>query len=451
MIYRIFPSKDTWITNVGQQVTPYPTSGSNFGASEILNVFKTGVSGTIGTPGKTYYGRALIQFDLTSLPSGSDQAYVLKLFDARHAETLPTSYDLDYCIVTTPWDEGGGLDEDTFQDLGFANWIQPQSNTYWPTPGGNVGSSVVTFHLDDGHESPEVDITGVIGYWLLGNPNNGLMIKTGAAVDLDSKDYYVKRFHGRKTNFLDRRPYVEARWDDSIRDDRSNFVFDFSGTLYLYNEVRGQLTDIPGVTNGQNCLTVSIHDLSGTVMVTSASWTGLTGIYSASFLLPTGSYSGSVFSDIWSSGSRAYMTGAFRPTDSFSQPSLSPGRFDVAIPNLKNEYGTDESPELRVFVRPFDYNPPVVNTGSASPVGTIISRGYYRIDNDRTKEQVVPFGTGSYQGGTDWTRLSYDGNGNYFSFFMGSLAPGNVYRIVFLFDQDGQKQILDGGFKFRIV
>jgi hypothetical protein len=121
------------------------------------------------------------------------------------------------------------------------------------------------------------------------------------------------------------------------------------------------------------------------------------------------------------------------------------------MPNLKNEYSVDEDPELRVFVRPFDYNPAVVNTGSVSPVGTIINRGYYRIDNDRTKEQVVPFGTGSYQGGTDWTRLSYDGNGNYFSFFMSCLAPGQVYRVVFLFDQDGRKQIIDRGFKFRIT
>jgi len=452
MIYRIFPTKDTWITNIGQTVTPYPTTGSNFGASEILNVFKTGVSGTISLPGTSGSGRILMQFDHTQLPSGSGQSYFLKLFDARHAETLPTSYDLTVHQVIRNWDEGGGLDEDTFQDLGFANWVQPQSGQYWSTPGGDfIAFADDTFHLDDGHENITFNLTTQVQYWLTGGVNQGVMVKVAAAYESNTQDYYVKKFHGRETNFLDRRPYIEARWDDSIRDDRANFVFDYSGTLFLYNEVRGQLINIPGITSGPNCLTVAVQDLSGTVLVASASWTGLPGIYSCSFLLPTGSYSGSLFSDIWYLGSKAYMTGNFSPTDQFSQPSISSGRYEVEMPNLKNEYTTDEMPELRVLVRPFDYNPPVFNTGSVTPVGTIINRGYYRIDNDRTKEQVVPFGTGSYTGGIDWTRLSYDGNGNYFDFQMGALAPGQVYRVVFLFDQDGRKQVVDKGFKFRIV
>jgi hypothetical protein len=34
---------------------------------------------------------------------------------------------------------------------------------------------------------------------------------------------------------------------------------------------------------------------------------------------------------------------------------------------------------------------------------------------------------------------------------MGTFSPGNVYRIRFLFDVDGQKQHVDGDFKFRVV
>lgn len=456
MIYRIFPTKDTWITDIGQTVTPYPTSGSNFGASEILNVFKTGVSGTVSLPGQTAQGRILMQFDHTQLPSGSGQSYYLKLFDARHAETLPASYDLSVHRMLVDWDEGGGLDEETFQDLGIANWILRKSNQYWNAPGGELAldfASIETdhFHFDNGHESPTFNVTSLVNAWNAGTPDNGVMVKVSATLEADKFDYYVKKFHARETNFLDRRPYIEARWDDSIQDDRSNFVFDYSGTLYLYNEVRGQLVNIPGVIAGPNCLTVRIEDQSGSLLTVSGSWTGRPGIYSASFLLPTGSYSGSLFKDIWYLNQKSYMTGNFVPTDNFSQPSLSTGRYEVQMPNLKVEYTVDETPELRVGVYPYDFNPPVVNTGSITNAGIIINRGYYRIDNDRTKEQVVPFGTGSYQGGTDWTRLSYDGNGNYFDFQMGALAPGQVYRVVFLFDQDGRKQIVDNGFKFRIV
>jgi hypothetical protein len=467
MIYRIFPSKDTWITNLVRQFPTIPVTGSNFGASEILDLFKkAGVSGALGWNGSSSLGRVLMQFDMSpfqdltaSLQAPVHPQWRLHLSDVRHAETLPSSYDIEVLSITTPWDEGPGFDEETFVDLAEANWDKAKKNLWWNTPGGDTDTTMIAkFHVDQGPENVDVVVTDQIERWLGINAlpvfpvdNNGFMVRVSSSQEVDSFDYFVKKFYSRTTNNLDRRPYLEARWDDSIRDDRSNFVFDYSGTLYLYNEVRGALTNIPGVTPGPNCLTVRLEDLSGTLLTTSASWTGMTGIYSCSLMLPTGSYSGSLFSDIWYLGSRAYMTGNFRPTDGFSQPTLSPGRYEVEMPNLKNEYTVDELADLRVFVRPFDFNPPVVNTGSVTPVGTIINRGYYRIDNDRTKEQVVPFGTGSYQGGTDWTRLSYDGNGNYFDFHMSSLAPGNVYRVVLLFDQDGRRQIVDRGFKFRIV
>jgi len=464
MIYRIYPSKDTWITDLVPDFIPVvPVTGSNFGASEILEVFKKNPlsSGSAGWAGSSSLGHILLQFDLSgwsqltaSLQAPSIAMWRLVLHDARHAETLPSSYDLEALALSQSWDEGSGLDEDTFRDLGQANWIQGRSNVYWTVPGGDVlADDISSFHLDTGHEDVDFDVGTIVNDWLAGTfPNNGLLVRVSSSLETSNSDFYVKKFHGRQTNFLDRRPYLEARWDDSFRDDRNNFVFDAPSVLFLYNEVRGQLTNLAGVSAGPNCLDVRINDLSGTVLATSASWTGHVGIYSASFILPSGSYSGSVFHDVWTSGSRLFVSGTFYPSSPAPQSVLAPGRYVASIPNLKNEYTVDENPELRVFVSSFDYNPVVVLTGSQPvPAGFIISRGYYRIDNDRTKEQVIPFGTASYYGGTDWTRLSYDGNGNYFSFFMSSLSPGNVYRIVFLFDQDGQRQIVDGGFKFRVT
>jgi hypothetical protein len=81
----------------------------------------------------------------------------------------------------------------------------------------------------------------------------------------------------------------------------------------------------------------------------------------------------------------------------------------------------------------------------------VVARGYYRVDNDRTKQTVVAFGTGSYSGGFDWTRLSSDANGNYFSLQMRHLSPGNIYKIVLLVDTDGQRQTIDVGAKFKVM
>lgn len=461
MIYRIFPLRDTFITNFVAPFVNLPVTGSNFGQSEILELFKKlGNSGSAGWPGSSSLGHMLVQFDLTgyqlltsSLQAPPSPIWRLVMKDARHSETLPSSYDIEVMALSRSWDEGPGFDEDTFVDKGQANWVQAKSNVFWTNPGGDfVTGTIDVFHVDVGPEDIDLDVGNIVSSWLSGTvPNNGFGIRISSSLETNGTDYFVKKFHSRHTNFLDRRPYLEARWDDSIKDDRSDFVFDNTGTLFLYNEVRGQPTNIPGISLGQNCMTVRISDLSGTVLTVSGSWIGQTGIYSCSFSLPTGSYSGSTFSDIWFLGSRSIMTSSFFPTDQFAQPTLSPSRLMVDVPNLKNEYTLDEEPELRMFVRPYDYNVPAVSTGSFTPVGTILNRCYYRIDNDRTREQVVPYGTGSYAGGTDWTRVSYDGTGNYFKFFMSSLAPGNVYRIVFLIDQDGQKQVVDRGFKFRIV
>jgi hypothetical protein len=115
--------------------------------------------------------------------------------------------------------------------------------------------------------------------------------------------------------------------------------------------------------------------------------------------------------------------------------------------NLKNQYDQSEVVKLKLFARPKDYNPAVVTTASLGPTGIAFDKAYYRITNDRTDAIVVPFGTGS----VEYTKLSYDANGNYFKFHMANLPAGNVYRVVFLFDVGGQKHFVDEGFKFRVV
>lgn len=462
MIFRVYPSKDTWVTNLIIPPTNIPVTGSNFGQSEILELFKKAPAGIglTGWAGSSSLGRMLLQFDFTSyqqltssLQTNPSPRWRLVMRDARHAETLPSSYDVEVMPLTRQWDEGPGLDEDTFVDRGQANWVQARSNSYWTSAGGDfLTSSAKVFSFDTGREDLDVDITEIVNSWFSGTlTNNGLCVRVSSSLEQNSLSYYVKKFHSRHTNFLDRRPYLEARWDDSLQDDRRNFVYDYSGNLFLYNIVRGVPTNISGIVSGQNCVYLRIVDASGTIASATGSWTGKTGVYSASFVLPTGSYSGSVMHDIWFSGSRSFMTGTFYPSDSFSQPVPTQQQLVMDVENVKVEYEEDERARFRIFSRNVDYNPSYVLTGSSSgPNGLIMTRAYYAIDNDRTKDRVIPFGTGSYSGGTDNTRLSYDDQGNYFDFCMSSLSPGNVYRIVFMVDSGGQMQLVDGGYKFRI-
>jgi hypothetical protein len=454
-VLRVYPSKDTFITDYRLNGTT-PQTGSNLGGSQVVRLFRVAPVSGSATDVSGSKARILVKFDLESIAAltssnvanGSSMSYYLRLKDARHPDTLPTSYDVEVVQLSRDWDEGKGVDVEFYSDRGFSNWIKAKSNVYWTAQGGDTGSLRTSFHFDQGDEDLLTNVTPLVNSWLTGGvSNHGFMVHVSSTLETGSVDYYYKSFHSRHTHFSDFRPYLEARWDDSIKDDRKNFVFDVTGNLYLYNVVRGQYTNITGIGTGSNVLTVRIVDASGTIRTLSASHTGLTGIYSASFALPTGSYSGSLFRDIWFFGSKAYMTCSFVPTNEFSKCRTPGDEYIVKIINLKNSYENDEKVRLKMFVRGYDYAPAVVTTASADPDGLVITKGYYRVINDRTNEVVIPFGTGSPES----TRLSYDAGGNYFDVYMSSLSPGNVYRLGFLFDVDGERKLVDDKFKFKVV
>lgn len=362
MIYRVYAQKDTTITNY--QRNGIPQTGSNVGSSEILDLFKlSGVSGSTSVTVSASVGRVLMRFDLTEfmdltgsgVAPATGSSYFLKLRHAQHGKTLPFSYDVQVAPISTDWDEGRGLDLEDWYDKGFANWVKPKSNTTWVSPGGDF-STILTasYHFDTGYEDLEVDITPTVNAWLTGGlPNFGVMIRLTGSIesDLEYNDYYIKKFHARNSNFLDKRPYIELRFDDTVQ----------TGSL--------DSTQLTGSAN-----------------------------------------------------------------------------YVINVLNLKTDYEQDEKIRFNLFVRKTDYNPPVLSTGSLVMTGITVPNMYYRIENDSTREHVIPFGTGSVK----TTRLSYGSGSNYFNFYMKNLQPGNLYKLVFMLDIDGQRQIIDNDYRFRV-
>jgi hypothetical protein len=107
----------------------------------------------------------------------------------------------------------------------------------------------------------------------------------------------------------------------------------------------------------------------------------------------------------------------------------------------------DELAVFEVIFRRRSHALPVFQTGSLGIVPYVVEQAYYAIENDSTRERVVPFGTGSLQ----HTRLSYGAFGNSFRMFMSNLHSGNVYRLVFLVVDQGRQQVIDNGIRFRIA
>ena len=160
---------------------------------------------------------------------------------------------------------------------------------------GIVDTEIFTFtkNFSTGLEDLELDITPLVEQWIAGTyPNYGVGVHLSASYEaydsgsansvtsripgqlaLDSEDstqsviynpsgsttsYYTKRFFARGTEYFFKRPALEARWDSATRDDRGNFFFSSSlapaaknlNTIYFYNYIDGQLTDIPAAHAG---------------------------------------------------------------------------------------------------------------------------------------------------------------------------------------------------------
>ena len=324
-IKRYIADKDNTITNAYMDDLTTRATGSNMGASDILEVFSIiGQSNLIDksqTTASVELSRILIQFpvsDITSdrtagkIPASGSVSFYMRMFNARHSQTTPRDFDLEIIPLQQQWEEGTGLDMDTYKDLVHGNpgstWMSASSTAAWDVPGGNFYTSSWGHEVDFkiGNEDMEIDITELVEEWMHASEitNYGVCVKligtqegyfsssvlqTEGGTDFaetgittppnlehhlhnvtgSTTSYYTKKFFGRGSEFFFKRPHIEARWNSTIRDDRGQFYFSSSlatgednmNTLYLYNFVRGRLKDIPTV--GDSNIYVSLFEASG--------------------------------------------------------------------------------------------------------------------------------------------------------------------------------------------
>ena len=132
-IKRYFATADNTITNAFKENLVTRGTGSNMGQSDILEVFS--IYGQ-ATTSSAEASRILIQFDTTAvnadrsaglIPASGSVSFYLNMFNVAHAETLPVDFTLTVSAVSQSWEEGYGLDMETYSDLTYngigSNWI----------------------------------------------------------------------------------------------------------------------------------------------------------------------------------------------------------------------------------------------------------------------------------------------------------------------------------------
>jgi len=496
------------------------------------------------------------------IPASGSVSFYLRVFNAQHSKTVPVNYTLTILAVSQSWQEGVGLDLEGYKDLTFgnpgSNWMSASNTAYWTdingtllaggsyhTGGANadVNTEIHTFTqtFTTGLEDVEINITPLVEQWIAGTYSNyGIGIHLSASDEayhsgsddtvvsrtpglpaLDAADetqsviynpsgsttsYYTKRFFGKGSEYFFKRPIIETRWNSSVKDDRGNFFYSSSlatasqnlNTLYMYNYVRGQLSDIPnlgadkriyvsifsGSTGGfygdqgggdGDDLAPSDYPASGStgsVQFLSADDAGSvrssystvvtggivsTGIYSASFAF-TGSELLETFYDVWFTGSDTitnandasiqFFTGTVKPHTLIAGNRVSAPTNYLNITNLKDKYRANETARFNVYIRDKYWNPNVYTVATANPPSTTMISAAYMVYRTLDAYEAVVYGTGSDLG----TLLSYDVSGNYFDFDMRLLEPGYQYAVKFSFYDQAMNSWIEqpDRFKFRV-
>jgi len=144
---------DNIITNTLQSATSTSRrTGSNAGASDILQVYSIYGRQNLAGTASAELTRTLIKFpvddiksdrDAGLIPASGSVTFKLKMYNAKHYYALPFGYDIQVAAVTGSWEEGYGIDLQSYTDetsdgIG-SNWMNKSGDNI-------ISTTAVTFN-----------------------------------------------------------------------------------------------------------------------------------------------------------------------------------------------------------------------------------------------------------------------------------------------------------------
>ncbi len=470
-IKRFIANADTSITDAYEPNLIRRGKFANMGAADSLEIFS--IYGQV-LPTSVEKSRILVKFPIEdiissrnsgTLPSSGSVSFFVRLSNVTHPFSLPSDYDVVIKPVSSSWVEGSGLDMEDYSDLGVSgstgsgcNWEFRDISTAWTSGGGDyLNNYSVTYHIDNGEEDIFADITSIVEAQISNTiPNYGLGIMLSGSYETGNNlvSYYTKKFSARNSQFFYKRPYLEARWDSSLQDDRNDFYSssslldstDNKYNLYFYNRVKGNYKNIPNSPS----LTVKFYTDETKTQEVTPSYLSMsnpsTGKYKAVVSIDT---TASALYDFWINSavtSTVYFSSSFDVKKFAAFEDSSDRDFVFKITNLKNTYKTNEVAKLKVFSRKKNWNPTIYTIANTQIETDIHKNLYYKIFRYSDNYTIIDYSTGSLK----YSLTSYDSTGNYFDLDMSLYEPDYSYGIKLAFLEDNQLRETNEIFKFRI-
>lgn len=475
-IKRYKAAKDSTITNAYYDSLKSRAVQSNMGASDSLEIFS--LYGRASEE-ETEVSRVLIYFSMEQIEQDRKNSkigdvgktqFVLKLSNIEHRDSTPNQFTVCVNPLSSVWEEGLGLDMESYKDKDAVNWISSSYGTKWEKQGGDYEQNIeFKQYFETGLEDLELDITELVEMWLTGSlPNHGVIIRLSSSQENSTTSYYTKKFSSRGSEYFYNRPWIEARTDDSTKDDRSRFyryadwapMEENYNTLYIYNKYKGGMHNFPTVGTGS--MKVALYTSRTPPLPPPLLQISGTDENNASVLYATGSYVSpgiykcdvcinteeEVIYDIWynEDNSFAVAGGPIYVKDPNMETTGVEDNIIYNIKNLKNSYSTSDQSTIQVFSRLKSWNPNSYTSVSKQDNIYLPENLYYKVFRVVDGKEIIPYGTGSF----NHTRLSRNKDSSFFQLDFGLFEPGYSYGMKFV-AIDRQKIIESKEtFKFRV-
>ena len=415
MHHFILPTQDTWISSGSTKITGETLRDKNFGSDEILQINKIFQNNSF-----EYQTRALVDFNGTDFTAVSqsiadgdiatDAQFYLRLFETEGSSESSEEYILSAFPLYNSWKEGKGKSPDNPKSVYNSSWLnrdnrEGTTEISWSYRQAAIDEGFRAFdEHEDGVDFNEYFVTFIGAGQAFGSVTGSDWLGGG-----DGGGLWIERLgYMASQSFSSEAADVEMNVTDMVNKwlsgDAENYgiILKFSGSQETDSSTFGNLRFF-----SRNSKTIFQPKLE-------VRWDN--------HVACSGSNTGSL-NELTMSGladNYLYMKG------------------------LRESYKDTEKVKFRVGARK-RYILKSAATSVQSITDSYITEksGSYAIKDVATDEFIVPF--------SDYTYLSCDNSGPYFTQWLNGFYPDREYKILLkLKYNDGQQQVFDENFKFSI-
>ena len=268
MIRRYYATKDNTITNAFEDNLSTRATGSNMGASDILEVFSIHGQASSSSGLSTELARTLIEFNITEIsssretsdiPASGSVSFYLKMYNVPHSQTIPSNFTMSVQGVSGSWQEGYGIDMDSYEDLTRdsigSNWINANESLAVASTTITIENGTAASGMTEKEHITIISTDGTTKRYVITDANQDGATATGTLLSDDANTDT-----GAGTAGSDEDGAVAVSIDlTGTPATQNTFLVQLKAAIEHENGHNGKITvsDVPGAAGGNQSITLT--------------------------------------------------------------------------------------------------------------------------------------------------------------------------------------------------